>query len=324
MSDRHDRWIHFFYLQLSPYQNEVPTSALDGLDFKTVIQNLHDQYKKDNVIKKFRNNREVLRVLDAHFDKKNDIYHMQIRHTNKDGSDPAFADEEENKQRIAAKNNKEGNSTSSHVAISLKPSGTHLSFPVAIEKSAGLTLKRAQLEKLFYEQFKIILDKINFSYIDNSKQKSVKCWFHVRLEGMANINFTNDLDKGDRGLLETIELISYKYTGSFDQPKSLKRAEQIMRITPREIDSTGKLGSSFLRRIKSCAKKDGYEDMRIYYRRNGKTQSLNTSLSTDSGEFLLTKCEKFSTIESNPNLCPEKINPGLKEFVNAELKKCIK
>jgi hypothetical protein len=298
-----ERWIYFYDFELKPNPEEAPYMPMVQL-----VDMLYERQRNGESVKLLNNETAAIRINDMDIDRTNDIVFFLIQYSDTLVSDPAFSDLKTGKLRVEPKLEGEGVAVSAHMAVSLKPleprGFVYLSL---LEEVPGVT--KSKIQPFLTSEFKLGCSLV---FKDDSEREK-KCRAMVELAGHPSQSLVEDLERGE---LRGIQLVKLNLNeDEFDEKGYTKEISRNISLKVKR-PYQGNEALNVIQWIKQKAQTDGYQDLRVKYKRfEGTTRKQKTiAIDTrreDIADQLYTRYEMVK-VKEPLGQCLEHINDEIR------------
>lgn len=306
-----ERWIFFYVMKVQSHPEGAPQIPM--------IEALRAAEKLVHAREAFwvrDKGQSVFRIQQMQFDDENSLCTMLISFADRSASDPVFSDLEKGTIRIEPKLEGEGIAVSAHLVISWKEDvkypGEYLVLLEDVPR-IGKTSVQQFVNSIFSRS--CLLD------FHDENGETRKCRPLVAMQGQLSKSFGSELEEGST--VSGFELIqNKKQDGGLDEHEIVKeKRRQISYVI--KSDSPIEIIFDAIKKVRIFGKKNGYENLRIIYRRpEGKQKSvLVGTFREDAHEALTVRSENVKSDIELPQ-CTDKINESfvkkMHEMLSAE------
>lgn len=306
MLKSHERWILYYEQKLKRYPEDAPQMPLSD-----IVKDIAARVEKKESFQILREGTCAIRIQDIEIDNQNQIATILINLSDKNVSDPVFANLTSGELRIEPKLDGEGIALSAHMCISLEEqNGLPDVYFCCIESVVGLT--RSIIEPFLTHEIK---EATSFSF-KNEDGRVLKCRPIVDMNVYMSKTLQEDLE---RGSLLGVELYSNEPVKDFDEDTFVKETRSSILVKTKRL--SGEDAFSFIDRMKGYAKSNGFSDIKIRFEEpaRGRHKSVWTGSDKEDLRDIVYGKDKLIGVKHSLDQCSEKIHQELA----TEMKKIV-
>ncbi len=296
MLDPFERWVYFhrFLLESSP-------SHAPRIDLRTWIEDLEKLVDNDGAYKMVSNEAACYRIRDLKVHEDHDCIAMLLEYSNSKASDPVFSKLKSSGLRSEPKQDGEGIAVSAHAVLRLEPTEEGgQEFLFLLEEVPGLG--RTNIENFVQTLFKGIMKQRLYFKDEEFNGKTRSYHPKIRILATPSKTFQDELQGAHIDGLELVERIQVKH---FDEDNYYEEVVKTLRL--KVVDHNGE-DPNVLRKLMRKAKKEGYDNVKIRYKKNGGKRKTAV-MGTDTDDVKDALVGRVEYIEHTPGLaqCSDKI-----------------
>jgi len=296
MLNPYERWVYFHRFILDSSPAHAPQIELKG-----VIEHLKQLVDSGGAFKMVENDEACFRIRDLKINYAENSAVFLLMYSNSKASDPVFSKLTTTDLRPEPKLEGEGIAVSAHAVLRLVPTeGGGNEYLFLLEEVPGLG--RSGLEGFFQTMFRAVT-KGQLSFFDeeeNGRSRSFRP--RVRILATPSKTFQEELEGSTVDNIELVERIKISH---FDEEHYYQ--EDVRTLKLKVVDGNGEK-ASFIEKLRKKAKKEGFDDLKIHYKKNGgKRQTAVMGTDTDDVKDALVGRVEY--LEYAPGLaqCSDKI-----------------
>jgi hypothetical protein len=293
MLKKNQRYVLYFDMAMAPFPVDAPP-----IDLAVVLPELKKRSDAGDAVEVIEAERRIIRLSESQPVRLADgsiAMALLFCLGDREKADTGVTDFKTGKVRVFEKAEDEVGGLSAHALIRMAPDkpGSYL-YRMVLEDVSGLG--RTLVQNFLRSQFKIICDELGFTFKRNDKN-DVKTRPMVELVGHASEQLKTSLNEGRLLQVELIDYVEEDF--GFDEAKFIKVARRNLNLSiSKKLPEGDQL--KMVEKIKSWAKGQGYETMRIRWKDIESTKPQSAKVDTakqDAGEafFIRTAEVKFRT-----------------------------
>lgn len=287
MLDLNARWVQFHEIMIKSDPEDQ-----EYIPLEKILPHLMKRIDDSESVKIVKNETAAIRISKYKLYKKEKVIVLLLQYCDKNVTDPVFQDLKKGELRTEEKLDGEGIAVSAHVAISIEshdPVG--ICYKFLLEEIPGLG--RSRLSPFIKSELKNASGDL-FTYKDvNDSNKSKIIRPSADILGTPTKKLSEEFSDGV--VLNHIDLIQLKPKKNFDEEGYYRVSERALKIVP-NISTAAKI-PEILRKVFKLAKKEGYDDIKIRYKKDGKKQKTAVLGSTlgDITDALVVRTEEVKS-----------------------------
>lgn len=307
MLKSNERWVLYYEQKLKRHPEDAPSMPLSE-----VVKDIAVRVSKKESFQILREGTCAIRIQDIEIDDENQIATMLINLSDKNVSDPVFANLTSGELRIEPKLEGEGIALSAHMCVSLEEqNGLPDVYFCCIESVVGLT--RSTIEPFLTHEIK---EATSFSF-KSENGRDLKCRPIVDMSVHMSKTLQEDLN---RGALLGIELYGNLSVKDFDDDTSVREVRRSLSVSTKKL--SGEKAFSLIDRIKNYAMYNGFENIKIRFQEPARKRQKSVWAGIENKEDLrdiVYGKDKLIGVRHPLDQCSEKIHQELA----SEMKKIV-
>lgn len=301
MLHQSDRWIQFHEIAIGQEPIEAPR-----FDLGEVLPHLERHIDAGDAYQIKEKGRSAYRITDYRYERRKGgkgALILLLQYADRDATDPAFADLETGGLRYEPKLDGEGVAVSAHAVIGLEPAENKPStYPFLLEIVPGLG--RSNVGPFLRRMIKDACQDV-FQFESQESGAMINAAPASDLLGVPSQPFVDELEEGQLAGVELIQTREDKK--QIDEEGCFYEDSYVLKIKVAHGAKRKMLGAEQLEMLRQHGKKEGFENMRVRYKKKEGRQKqviLGTS-NQDLADALVVKDELISMDRPLHQCAPE-------------------
>lgn len=295
MLSSYERWVTVFDFLIQPKHPASP-----DISFSDVVRRIDKLYQEGKAVKLYSKETRAFRISDFLHDEKEGLLVLLIQLSDKNATDPAFANLQTGSLRVEPKLAGEGIAVTCHLMIKTKTLKKSKDLYLGLlENVPGIS--KSTLEPFFNYILKESFDGVDFK--NPATKSDCKLYPTAKFIHHASKKL-KELLSGSK--MQQIRLVSTSVANEMDKNPYALVIEKAMKVkVVKQPSANQKL--PFIQKIRKWGTTKGFDKLLITYSKEGKQDTLELDRNEDAASKLFGKSEKIRVSDGIAQ-CEEKIH----------------